>query len=252
MTSVDVKVEALGSAMHSGMFGGPAPDPVAGLLTMLASMRDEYGDTTIDGLDNTQSWTGVEYPAEQFRQDANVLNGVDLIGSGSVADMLWSRPAVTVLGIDIPPVVGSASAVQASAAARVSLRLPPGMDGEKTQDALIEHLQKRVPWKLRCEIERVAVGDPFIGSLEGPGFDSLKAALEESYGRELATAGQGGSIPLCNVLAETFPDAEIFLMGVEEPRCLIHAPNESVDPTEIEHVALAEALFLDRYAQAGS
>jgi acetylornithine deacetylase/succinyl-diaminopimelate desuccinylase-like protein len=126
------------------------------------------------------------------------------------------------------------------------------MDGEKTQDALIEHLQKRVPWKLRCEIERVAVGDPFIGSLEGPGFDSLKAALEESYGRELATAGQGGSIPLCNVLAETFPDAEIFLMGVEEPRCLIHAPNESVDPTEIEHVALAEALFLDRYAQAGS
>ena len=249
MTSVDVKVEALGSAMHSGMFGGPAPDPLAGLIAMLASMRDGDGNTTIDGLENTQTWAGVEYPPEHFRRDANVLGGVDLIGSGSVADMLWARPAVTVLGIDVPPVIGSASAVQASAAARVSLRLPPGMDGKASQDALIGHLRTRVPWNLHCEIERVAVGDPFVGSLDGPGFESLKSALEESYGRELATAGQGGSIPLCNVLAETFPDAEIFLMGVEEPQCLIHAPNESVDPTEIEHVALAEALFLERYAE---
>jgi cysteinylglycine-S-conjugate dipeptidase len=252
MTSVDVKLEALGSAMHSGMFGGPAPDPLAGLIAMLASMRDEHGDTTIDGLGNTQSWSGVDYPAEQFRKDANVDDGVDLIGTGSVADMLWARPAVTVLGIDVPPVVGSASAVQASAAARVSLRIPPGMDGKASQDALVEHLQKRVPWNLRCEIERVALGDPFVGSLDGPGFNSLKAAMEEAFGRELATAGQGGSIPLCNVLAETFPDAEIFLLGVEEPQCLIHAPNESVDPSEIEHIALAEALFLERYAQAGA
>jgi acetylornithine deacetylase/succinyl-diaminopimelate desuccinylase-like protein len=222
------------------------------LIAMLASLRDEHGDTTVDGLDNSQSWSGVEYPPEQFREDANVLEGVDLIGSGSVAEMLWARPAVTVLGIDVPPVIGSASAVQASAAARVSLRLPPGMEGQAAQDALVEHLQKRVPWNLHCEIERVAVGDPFVGSLDGPGFESLKSALEESYGRELATAGQGGSIPLCNVLAETYPEAEIFLLGVEEPQCLIHAPNESVDPSEIEHVALAEALFLERYAEAGA
>ena len=63
----------------------------------------------------------------------------------------------------------------------------------------------RVPWGLRCGIERVAVGDPFVGSLDGPGFESLKAAMEEAYGRPMATEGQGGSIPLCNVFAETFP-----------------------------------------------
>jgi acetylornithine deacetylase/succinyl-diaminopimelate desuccinylase-like protein len=250
MTSVDVKVSALASAMHSGMFGGPAPDPVAGLLSMLASMRDENGDTTIDGIENDQKWSGVDYPPDQFRADANVLDGVDLIGSGAPADMLWARPAVTVLGIDVPPVVGSAAAIQATAAARVSLRLPPGMDGKASQDALIAHLEKRVPWNLQCEIERVAVGDPFVGSLDGPGYESLKAAMEEAYGREMTTEGQGGSIPLCNVFAETYPDAEIFLMGVEEPKCLIHAPNESVDPTEIQHLALAEALFLEKYAEA--
>jgi cysteinylglycine-S-conjugate dipeptidase len=60
--------------------------------------------------------------------------------------------------------------------------------------------------------------------------------------------GQGGSIPLCNVFAETYPDAEIMLLGVEEPLCLIHAPNESVDPTEIENMAVVEATFLKEYA----
>lgn len=247
MTSVDVTVGALGSAMHSGMFGGPAPDPVAGLLAMLASMRDERGDTTIDGVENSGSWNGVDYPPEQFRADAQVLDGVEVVGSGSVADMLWARPAVTVLGIDVPPVTGSSAAIQASAAARVSLRVPPGQNAQKAQDALIEHLRARVPWGLRCEIERVAVGEPFVGSLEGPGFEALKTAMEEAYGRPMTTEGQGGSIPLCNVFAETYPDVEIFLMGVEEPKCLIHAPNESVDPSEIEHLALAEALFLQKY-----
>jgi acetylornithine deacetylase/succinyl-diaminopimelate desuccinylase-like protein len=77
-----------------------------------------------------------------------------------------------------------------------------------------------------------------------------KAAMQEAYGHEQTTEGQGGSIPLCNVFAETYPDAEIMLMGVEEPKCLIHAPNESVDPSEIENMALSEALFLENYAQA--
>jgi len=250
MTSIDITLHALGSAMHSGMFGGPAPDPVVALIQLLSTLHDEHGNTTVDGLDATQKWDGVEYPAEQFRADANVLDGVELMGDGEVADLLWARPSATVLGIDVPPVIGSSSAVQASAAARVSLRLPPGMTGQAAQDALVEHLRSRVPWGLRCEIERVAVGDPFVGSLDGPAFEAMKESMEEAFGREMTTEGQGGSIPLCNVLAETFPDAEIMLLGVEEPKCLIHAPNESVDPGEIERIALAEALFLERYAEA--
>jgi acetylornithine deacetylase/succinyl-diaminopimelate desuccinylase-like protein len=252
MTSVDVTVRALGSAMHSGMFGGPAPDPVVGLIQMLASLHDADGDTTVDGLATDQAWSGVEYPAEQFRSDATVLDGVKLMGDGRVADLLWARPSATVLGIDVPPVIGSSSAVQASAAARVSLRIPPGMTGQAAQDALVEHLRSRVPWSMQCDIERVAVGDPFVGALEGPAFDAMKVSMEAAFGRPMTTEGQGGSIPLCNVLAETYPDAEIMLLGVEEPKCLIHAPNESVDPSEIEHLALAEALFLERYGANGS
>jgi acetylornithine deacetylase/succinyl-diaminopimelate desuccinylase-like protein len=68
----------------------------------------------------------------------------------------------------------------------------------------------------------------------------------------MTTLGQGGSIPLCNVFADTYPQAEMILMGVEEPQCLIHAPNESVDPREIEAMALVEALFFQRYATSAS
>src|SRR6476659_1936697 len=191
MTSVDVTLRGLGSAMHSGMFGGPAPDSLLGLIQMLASLHDEQGNTTVDGLDATQTWTGVAYSAEQFREDANVLDGVQLMGAGTPADLLWARPSATVIGIDVPHVLGSSAAVQASAAARVSLRLPPGVTGQAAQDALVAHLQSRVPWGLHCEIQRVAIGDPFVGALEGPAFEALKAGLEEAFGHKLATEGQG-------------------------------------------------------------
>jgi acetylornithine deacetylase/succinyl-diaminopimelate desuccinylase-like protein len=162
--------------------------------------------------------------------------------------MLWARPAVTVTGIDVPAVVGSVNAIQASATARVSLRIPPGMDAREAQDALIAHLEARVPWNLRCTIERAAIGEPFLGSLDGPAYEAMQEAMAEAFGRSVTLTGEGASIPLCNVLADTYPDAEILLYGVEEPSCLIHAPNESVSPAEIENIALAEALFLERYA----
>ncbi|MGW8813828.1 M20/M25/M40 family metallo-hydrolase [Gordonia terrae] len=244
IANIVVSVETLGSAMHSGMFGGAAPDALAALISMLATLRDERGNTTVSGLDADARWSGVSYPPERFRGDATVLDGVELVGSGSVSDMVWARPAATVLGIDCPPVVGSSAAVQPRARARINLRVPPGMDPTHAQDALIEHLRGVTPWNARVSFEREAVGAPFVGSTSGPAYDTLTDAMSTAYGSEVLIQGQGGSIPLCNVLQSLYPDAEIMLFGVEEPRCLIHAPNESVDPSEIERIALAEAIFL--------
>ena len=251
LTNVTVTVSSLQGAMHSGMFGGPAPDALLALIRMLATLRDAHGNTTIQGLSADATWDGVDYPLAQFRADAHVLDGVDLLGDAGVQDMLWSRPAVTVLGIDCPPVIGSAAAIPAQVRARVSLRVPPGVDAQLAQDALIAHLHAVAPWHVKVEIEPEARGQPFTARTDGPAYAEMSHALEQAYGRPTTTEGQGGSIPLCNVLHDTYPDSEIMLMGVEEPRCLIHAPNESVDPTEIERIALAEALFLDNYPAAG-
>jgi cysteinylglycine-S-conjugate dipeptidase len=247
LANVVVTVEALAGPIHSGMYGGAAPDALAALIHMLATLRDERGNTTVRGLDVGQTWAGADYPAAQFRTDANVLDGVDLVGDGRVSDLVWARPAATVLGIDCPPVIGSSSAIQPRARARINLRVPPGMDAHAAQDALIAHLEAVAPWNVRVRCEREADGAPFTGALVGPAFDAMSAAMRSVYGRDVTMQGQGGSIPLCNVFQHTFPDAEIMLIGVEEPLCLIHAPNESVDPSEIENMALVEAAFLQDY-----
>jgi acetylornithine deacetylase/succinyl-diaminopimelate desuccinylase-like protein len=248
MVNVLVTVEALRSEVHSGMFGGPAPDALAALVAVLASLRDAKGDTVVRGLRSDQTWTGEPYPPSAFRADAGLLDGTDLLGSGTVSDMIWARPALTVLGIDCPPVVGSAAAIQPRAAARLNLRIPPGTTPGEARAALDAHLHAAAPWGVRVTVETEAEGSPFEAATDGPAFRALDAAMQEAYGRPMSRLGQGGSIPLCTVFAETYPDAEIVLLGVEEPLALIHAPNESVDPAEIEAMALTEALFLQRYA----
>nr|WP_153410342.1 dipeptidase [Nocardia macrotermitis] len=245
--NVIVSVETLAGPMHSGMFGGPAPDALAALIHLLATLRDEHGNTTVAGLPADQVWDGTQYPPERFRADAGVLDGVDLLGDGTVADMAWARPAVTVLGIDAPNVVGAVAAVQGAARALINLRIPPGIDPEPALKALTAHLESNTPWHARVTVQPDAAGAPFRSGTGGPARRAMEAAFAAAYGRASTTQGQGGSIPLCNVFAETYPDAEIMLIGVEEPSCLIHAPNESVDPGEIENIALTEALFLATY-----
>jgi acetylornithine deacetylase/succinyl-diaminopimelate desuccinylase-like protein len=247
MVNVVVTIEALATELHSGMFGGAAPDALAALVATLATLRDDQGNTTVRGLPNDRTWPGAPYPPEQFREDAGVLEGASLLGDGSVSDMLWARPALTILGIDCPPVVGSAAAISPRASARLNLRIPPGMPLEAAERALVDHLRAAVPWGLRVGVEFEATGEPFQAATDGPAYAAMAAAMLEAYGRPMATLGQGGSIPLCNVFAATYPDAELILMGVEEPRALIHAPNESVDPSEISSMALAMALFLRSY-----
>ena len=250
LVNVVVSVEALASEIHSGMFGGAAPDALAALVAMLATLRDGAGNTVVTGLDNEQEWSGEPYPPEQFRTDAGMAEGTSLLGDGSVSDMLWARPAVTILGIDCPPVIGSAAAVSPKARARLNLRIPPGTTPDEADKALREHLLAAAPWGVHVTIDTEATGSPFRAATDGPAYGAMATAMQEAYGRPMAMLGQGGSIPLCNVFGETYPDAELFLMGVEEPQALIHAPNESVDPSEIANMALVEALFLQRYSAA--
>ncbi|WP_460307937.1 M20/M25/M40 family metallo-hydrolase [Actinocorallia aurea] len=242
--NVTVAVETLEGPMHSGSYGGPAPDALVALVRILGSLHDDLGDVTVRGLRADQVWEGVAYPEDRFRADAGVLDGVGRAGSGTVADHVWARPALTVLGIDCPPVVGSAAAVQAKARARLNLRVPPGLDAHEALRLLTAHIEAAAPWQVRVTVEPESVGEAFSARTGGPAYDRMSQAFKTAFGMDPVSQGQGGSIPLCTVFQRTYPEAEIMLFGVEEPACLIHAPNESVDPSEIEHFAYAEALFL--------
>lgn len=249
---ITVSVDTLASPMHSGMFGGAAPDAVAALVRILDSLRDEHGRTTIDGVDATASWNGADYDAAIFRKDATVLPGVDLLtGPGdSPADLVWARPAVTVTGFSSTPVEEAVNAVPATASAAINLRVPHGVDARETAQKLVAHLENHAPWGAKVTATIHEINKPFATDTDSDAVAHLGKSLAQAYGAESVTQiGSGGSIPLATSLQDTFPDAAIALYGVEEPKTTIHSSNESVDPTEIEHVAAAEAHFLRTYGK---
>jgi cysteinylglycine-S-conjugate dipeptidase len=244
--SVLVTVRTMDRPAHSGMYGGAAPDALQALLAALASLRDETGETTVDGLAHDGRWAGAAYDPARFADDVGVLDGVQpLSGDGaSIADLVWARPAATVLAIDCRPVSQVTAAVHGSARAVVNLRTPPGVDAAEAQRLLIEHLRRHTPYGAQVEARPVSLGQPFEARTDGPAFRALGRAMAAAFGREMVTTGQGGSIPLATALAELLPETEVLLIGVEEPGARIHAPNESVHPEELRRTALALALFL--------
>jgi len=242
--SVLVTVRTLEGMVHSGAFGGPAPDALAALVHILATLRDVQGETTVDGLDANGRWDGAPYPRERFRADAGVLEGVDVLGRDEVADLLWARPVANILAIDAPSVAGVTASIPGEVRAVVNLRVPSGVDAKEAQRLLIAHLEAAAPWGAHVEVEPRTLGQPFTAKTDGPAFAALGRAMEEAFGTPMVTMGQGGAIPLCSTLADAHPSAEILIIGVEEPACRIHSPGESVSPEEIRRTALAEALFL--------
>lgn len=244
---VIVRVEALNASVHSGMFGGAATDALAALVRMLATLRDEHGNTTVPGIRADQVWQGLPYDEQTYRADAGLLEGSQRLGSGTVGDHLFARPVITILGIDAPPVVGAVAAVQAKAAAKLNVRVPPGEDPAQLRDALIAHLHAVAPWGVKVETEAGELGYPFSSDTSTPTFKLLDQSLTDAYdGVATVSAGEGGSIPLTTTLAGINPTADIVLLGVPDPESRIHSTNESVHPEEIRRIALGEALFLRR------
>ncbi|MCZ9309732.1 dipeptidase [Corynebacterium uberis] len=247
-----VTVSTLETAIHSGNFGGAAPDAAFALVRTLDSLRDQQGRTVIEGVDTSARWDGEPYTPEAFRADAGVLDGVNLMGTeaDSPADFVWARPAVTITGWTSTPVAEAVNAVPPRAQAKINLRVPAGMDAQDTADKLANHLRNHAPWGAHIDVEIDDVNQGFATDVTKPALTLLRSCLAQAYGtEESATIGSGGSIPLTTALQNAFPDAEIALYGVEEPTTTIHSADESVDPTEIERIAIAEALFLLQYGK---
>ena len=205
IANVVVNVKTLAGAQHSGVYGGAAPDALTALIKMLSGLTDANGNTTIEGLDASQVWDGVEYPPAQFAADAGVLEGVGLAGDGSVPEMVWARPTVTVLGIDAPTVAGAGNTVSAEASAKVSVRVPPGMTGAEARDALTRQLESTAPWGAKVTVTSEAVADPFTAAHDGPAYDALVAAMKRELRQGRRHAGTGRIDPALQSLAGALP-----------------------------------------------
>ncbi len=157
VTSVIVEVRTLQGEIHSGLFGGPAPDALMALIRMLATLQDETGACAVAGL-ASGDWQGADQTESEFRRLAGVEDGVGLTGSGTVGSRLWSRPSVNVIGIDAPRVHASRNVLVDVARARVSLRVPPEQDPVEAQRRLTAHLEAAAPWGVAVEITPMETG----------------------------------------------------------------------------------------------
>lgn len=245
VTDCVVRVRVLDQAQHSGSFGGPIPDAITALARIIAQLHDDDGSVAIPGL-RRFPWEGAEYPEEDLREEAGTVHGLQMIGKGSIADRVWAGPAVAVLGIDAPAIHGSSNQVVPEARARVSLRLAPGDDAVAATHLLHAFLRDAAPWGVEVTIEGGSfdAGQGYMVDTSAPALLAARSALHDAYGVDVLETGSGGSIPLVPMLAETFPGIAVLMWGAMDERSNIHSVNESVDLGELEHMALAEALFL--------
>lgn len=244
-----VTVTTMAEPRHSGMFGGPSPDALMVLIKLLNSLMDDRGDATIDGITGSE-WGGAEYPEAAFRELAEVLPGQPLIGTGSVASRLFSKPAVSVVGLDAPEVATAPNAIIPSARAKISVRIPAGVDAEEATELLAAHVHNHAPFGVSVEFEP---GPPANGSavrVGGPAYTAYNAAMEFAYGRAATEQGAGGAVPFVANLIEAFGDLEVLGVGAQDPLARIHAPNESIQLEELQESIVAEALFLLEFGAA--
>jgi acetylornithine deacetylase/succinyl-diaminopimelate desuccinylase-like protein len=261
LVDCDVEVRGLDHGVHSGMYGGPVPDPVTGLIKLLAAMTDEHGAIAIPGFsDDVREPTKDElariadlgFDEDAFRAEAGLLPGVQLGGDPNIGvlERLWMRPNVTVIGLDAPSVAGSSNTLVPSARARISVRLAPGQDPLRARDVLCAWLEDNVPWGLHCTVNPGAAGSPFVAEPTGPVFEAAARALEAAYGQPVVYTGVGGTIPFVEPFAAAFGGATALLTGVEDPDTRAHGIDESLHLGDWEHACLGEAYLFDELARA--
>jgi acetylornithine deacetylase/succinyl-diaminopimelate desuccinylase-like protein len=184
-----------------------------------------------------------------LRADAAMVDGVQLIGTGGLTERLWTRPAISVIGIDAPSVADASNTLISVARAKVSMRLAPGEDPSRASAALAAHLEANAPWGVQVTIQRGATSTPYALPTGGPAYDAARWALEEAWGTPVVATGGGGSIPFVTGYAQLIPEAQILITGVEDPDTRAHGANESLHLDTFERACLAETLLLHRLGQ---
>ncbi|GAA3625848.1 dipeptidase [Kineosporia mesophila] len=243
-----ITVRTLKHAVHSGLYGGPVPDAMMATVRLLDSFWTPDGTLAIAGLVSGES-APLDYPEADFRSDSGVLDGVELIGTGTLTSRIWTRPAMTVIGIDAPTVAESSNTLNPAVTVKFSMRIAPGQDPAAAMAAIRAHVEANAPFGAQVEVGDGEQGQSFRADLEGPVYDAARWALEKSWGTAPVSIGVGGSIPFIADLKELYPKSTVLLTGVEDPDSRAHGANESLHLGEFERACLAEALLLAALAE---
>jgi len=248
LVRIDVEVRTLTHGVHSGMWGGLVPDSLMALSRLIASLHDDEGNVTVEGLYAGPA-AEVEYPEDRLRAESGAVPGIRWIGSGSSVERLWTKPALSIIGLDAPKVAGSSNTLVPAARARISMRIAPGDTVANARACLEKHLEQHVPWGAELTMTLVDTGEATRIDATGPAYDTARAAFQEAWnGVAPIDMGVGGSIPFIAEFLNAYPQASVLVTGVEDPDTRAHGANEGLHLAEFENVCVAETLLLQNLA----
>lgn len=242
---VTLELRTLRHGVHSGMFGGIVPDAITTMCRLLATLHTDDGTVAVEGLQASDE-AAVDYDEARIRAESGAIDGLRLLGEGSYASRLWTKPSLTVIGIDAPSVDEAANLLTPVCRAKLSMRIAPTEDPRRALDALTAHLRTHAPWGCELTISEPELGSGFTTTTDGPYVEAARAAFADAWQTPPVDMGIGGSIPFIAQFAETFPHATILVTGVEDPDTRAHGANESLHVPEFTRVVLAEAVLLER------
>ena len=254
------EIEARGPSrdLHSGMYGGAAPNAIFGLVELLSKMKDSSGHVQIPGMyddvrpptpEEQHSWSSLPFDEREFLE--NEVGSACLTGEPgySVLERTWARPTLEVHGIAggyTAP--GAKTVIPARATAKVSMRMVPDQDPEKIVAAFKQFVKDHTPQGIETQVRILSAGPAIMVNPDHPAIRVAAKAFADILGRETVFIRSGGSIPIVGDFAKHLGIPSI-LMGFGLPDDGLHSPNEKYKISNYYAGIMTIAHFLEQYGQ---
>jgi len=243
MIYTEIEVCGAKTDLHSGMYGGAAPNPFVSLAQMLARLKDEEGRILIPGFyddiigpspEELAAWHSLPFDEEHYR--IAEVGSKSLVGERgySVLERTWARPTLDVHGMPGGFTgAGAKTVIPARALAKVSMRLVPGMSPAKAFVQYKSYVEKIAPAGVDVDVRLIHSGDPCLIPVDNPYIQAATRALHEVWGRDTVFIRSGGSIPIVGDFAKHL-NLPSVMMGFGLPDDNLHAPNEKFNLKNFE------------------
>ena len=255
---VYTEIEARGPSrdLHSGLYGGAAPNAVFALVELLSKLKDHTGRIMIPGMYGAveqpaaaekQSWASLPFNEQEFLK--NEVGSTALTGEKgySVLERVWSRPTLEVHGIAGGfTAAGAKTVIPARATAKVSMRLVPNQDPDKIVAAYKKFVRDNTPVGVEMEVRILTAGPAIVVNPDHPAIHTAARAFKDILGRETVFVRSGGSIPIVGDFAKHLHIPTI-LMGFGLPDDGLHSPNEKYKLSNYYAGIMTIAHFFEQY-----
>jgi acetylornithine deacetylase/succinyl-diaminopimelate desuccinylase-like protein len=257
---VYTEVEASGPArdLHSGLYGGAAPNAVFGLIELLAKAKNASGEIQVPGVCDDvmapaaaelESWKGLPFDEKEFLEKE--VGSTALTGEKqySVLERVWARPTMEVHGIAGGFTgAGAKTVIPAKATAKVSFRLVPNQQPEKVIEAWKKFVAENAPAGITMQVNVLSGAPASMVNPDHPAIAVAAKAFSEMLGRPTAFIRSGGSIPIVGDFAKHLGIPTV-LMGLGLPDDGLHSPNEKFKLANYYTGIMTVAHFLELYGR---